>query len=83
MDAAGNYLDNVVVVIHNHDGLPVRALKTNKLGQFTGATPLPSGPYTVTLEKEHMEFDTFKITLNDLVLSPVEVYAKKEGVVAG
>ena len=83
MDATGNYLENVVVVIHNHDGLPVRALKSNKLGQFTGATPLPAGPYTITLEKDQMNFDTLKVTLNDQVLPPIEVAAKKEGVVAG
>ncbi len=83
MDATGNYIENVVVVIHNRDGLPVRALKTNKLGQFTGATPLPAGTYTITMEKDQLEFDTLRVNLNDQVMSPIEAYAKKEGVVTG
>lgn len=79
-DSAGNYLESVVVVIHNQDGLPVRALKTNKLGQFTGSTPLPAGTYTVELEKENLEFDTLKVTLNDQIIPSIEIVAKKGAV---
>ncbi len=75
-DPSGNYIENVVVVIHNREGLPVRASKTNKLGQFAGATPLPQGEYTITLEKEGMSFDTLQLTLAGEVLSPLEIKAK-------
>ncbi len=78
-DSTGNYLENVIVIIHNQDNLPVRALKTNKLGQFTGATPLPSGIYTITLEKDGFDFDTLQITLNNQVVPPIKVTAKKGG----
>lgn len=78
-DTQGNYLEGVIVIIHNREGMPVRALKTNKLGQFTGATPLPQGEYTITLEKENLEFDTLKVTLNDQVMPPLMVNAKKGG----
>lgn len=78
MDAADNYLEGVVVVIHNQDGLPVRASKTNKLGQFTGATPLPSGTYTITLEKENLEFDVLQIELKGEVLAQLQIQAKKK-----
>lgn len=78
-DISGNYLEGVIVIIHNKENLPVRALKTNKLGQFTGATPLPPGEYTITLEKDTLEFDTFKTILNDTVLSPIMISAKKGG----
>lgn len=77
-DASGNYLEGAVVVIHNQDGLPVRASKTNKLGQFTGATPLPSGIYTITLEKESLEFDVLQIELKGEVLASLQVQAKKK-----
>lgn len=77
-DAADNYLEGVVVVIHNQDGLPVRASKTNKLGQFTGATPLPSGIYTITLEKENLEFDVLQIELKGEVLAQLPIQAKKK-----
>lgn len=76
-DSAGNYLESVVVVIHNQDNLPVRASKTNKLGQFTGATPLPSGTYTVTLEKDNLSFDVLQVTLKGEVLAPLLIQAKK------
>lgn len=77
-DTAGNYLEGVVVVIHNQDGLPVRASKTNKLGQFTGATPLPSGTYTITLEKENLEFDVLQIELKGEVLAQLPIQTKKK-----
>ncbi len=80
-DAEGNYLDTVVVVIHNQAGLPVRALKTNKLGQFTGSTPLPDGPYSISLEKDNLEFDVVKTELNGKVLPPMEISAKRGGAV--
>lgn len=76
-DPTGNYLDEVVVVIFDKDGLPVRALKTNKLGQFTGATPLPSGTYTIELEKEGFIFDLLQIELKGEVLSPIQIIAKR------
>ncbi len=77
MDSAGNYLEAAVVVIHDKDGLPVRALKTNKLGQFTGATPLPNGVYTVETEKESLSFDVLQIELKGEVLPPLQIAAKK------
>lgn len=75
-DAAGNYLEAVVVVIYDKEGLPVRALKTNKLGQFSGATPLPNGTYTLELEKEGFTFDVLQIELTGQLLPPLMITAK-------
>ncbi len=75
-DQKGTYLDNVIIIIHDKDQLPVRALKTNKIGQFTGTTPLPNGVYTITLEKDGLEFDTLQVTLNGEVMPPLDVTAK-------
>lgn len=80
-DVAGTYLEGVIVIIHDKDNIPVRAVKTNKLGQFAGATPLPSGVYTVTLEKDNLIFDTLQITLDGGVLAPLNIMAKKGGLV--
>lgn len=77
VDSQGNYLDGVVVVIHNKEGLPVRALKTNKLGQFTGSTPLPNGVYTIELEKENLVFDVLQIELEGKTLPPLTIAAKR------
>ncbi len=75
-DNQSNYLEGVVAVIYDKEGLPVRALKTNKLGQFTGSTPLPNGTYTLELEKDNFSFDVLQIELTGGVLPPLQVTAK-------
>ena len=77
VDANGDYLENVVVVIYDKEGLPVRALKTNKLGQFTGSTPLPNGTYSIEFEKENLVFDVLQIELEGNILPPLSIAAKK------
>ncbi|MEK7616561.1 MAG: PrgI family protein [Patescibacteria group bacterium] len=76
-DNSGNYLEGVIAVIHDKEGLPVRALKTNRLGQFTGSTPLPNGVYTLELEKENFSFDVLQIELTGEVLPPLMITAKE------
>lgn len=75
-DSQNNYLDGAIIVTHDKDGLPVRALKSNKLGQFIAATPLPNGSYTLVVEKENLMFDVYKIELKGDCLAPVRVSAK-------
>ena len=75
-DSQENYLEGVVSVIYDKEGLPVRALKTNKLGQFTGSTPLPNGTYTLELEKDGFTFDVLQIELNGQVLPSLVITAK-------
>jgi len=76
-DSTGNYLEGVIAVIYDQEGLPVRALKTNKLGQFSGATPLPNGVYNLELEKESFIFDVLQIELDGQVLPPLVIGAKR------
>ncbi|MBI2039692.1 PrgI family protein [Candidatus Microgenomates bacterium] len=73
----GDYLEGVVAVIYDKEGLPVRALKTNKLGQFSGSTPLPNGTYTLELEKEDLNFDALQIELDGQILPPLIITAKQ------
>src|SRR3989338_1418191 len=75
-DAQNNYLEGAVSVIFDKEGLPVRALKTNKLGQFTGSTPLPNGTYTLELEKDNFRFDVLQIELAGDILPPLQITAK-------
>lgn len=79
-DFQGNYIEGAILVAHDKQGLPVRALKTNKLGQFIAATPLPNGVYTLTCEKDNLIFDTVKVELTNQVLQPVMISAKKGGI---
>lgn len=75
-DLKGNLLSGVIVVTHDKDGLPVRALKTNKLGQFLAATPLSNGLYTLTFEKDDLSFDVVELELNGSILPAIKVNAK-------
>lgn len=75
-DKVGNYLEGCIAVIYDREGLPVRALKTNKLGQFTGSTPLTNGTYKLALEKENFIFDALQIELTGEILSPLLIIAK-------
>lgn len=76
-DSLGNYIEGAIVVAHDKQGLPVRALKSNKLGQFVAATPLPNGEYSISVEKDDLIFDRVAIIFNNEVLPPILVAAKK------
>jgi PrgI family protein len=74
-DPRGNILPNILVEVKDKDGNPVRAFKTNQLGQFASATPLSTGVYTMELEdpKKQQRFDVIKINANNQILPPIEV----------
>lgn len=76
-DSQGNYLDGAIVVAHDKQGIPVRALKSNKLGQFVAATPLPSGTYVLDVEKESLVFDKVEVELKEEIIPPILMAAKK------
>ncbi|MDO8515261.1 MAG: PrgI family protein [bacterium] len=75
-DRAGQAISGVIVLIKNAQGSPVRALRTNKLGQFFATTPLESGTYYIELEKDGYQFDTVEIKLVGESLSPISIKAK-------
>lgn len=74
-DPRGNVLPNILVEIKDKEGNPVRAFKTNPLGQFASATPLANGIYTIELEdpKKQQQFDVIQLAANGLVLMPIEI----------
>jgi hypothetical protein len=74
-DPRENILANILVEVKDKDGNPVRAFKTNQLGQFASATPLSPGAYTIELEdpKKQHQFDQIQIVANNQILSPIEV----------
>ena len=76
-DAKGFLLTDVIILVKDRGGEPVRALKTNKIGQFAISTPLPNGVYVLELEKEGCNFDMIEVKLEGNVLLPIEVRAKR------
>lgn len=72
----GDLLLGVILIIKDSQGNPLRALKTNKVGQFLVSTPLPNGIYTIELEKEDESFDIIEVELKGDVLPALEIKAK-------
>lgn len=74
-DARGNVLPNILIEVRDKDGNPVRAFKTNGLGQFVSATSLLNGAYRIELEdpRGQHKFDTIEILANGTILDPLEI----------
>jgi len=74
-DPRGNVLPNILIEVKDKDGNPVRAFKTNPLGQFASATPVINGIYTITFEDPNVKqrFDTVELQAEGEVMQPLEV----------
>jgi hypothetical protein len=79
-DHENNMLPGVLVTVRDKTDIPLRALKTNKLGQFAASTPLPNGTYVIEVEdpRKLYTFDRAQISLNGAVLPPIEIIAKSK-----
>lgn len=79
-DPQRKILPNVILTIKDKNSLPLRALKTNKLGQFATATPLPNGTYMIEAEDpmKRYNFDIAQIVLSGKVYPAIEIIAKGE-----
>ncbi|MEK9178364.1 MAG: PrgI family protein [Patescibacteria group bacterium] len=79
-DPRGNPLPNILVEVKDLEENPVRAFKTNGLGQFASATPLTNGSYTIHLEdpKENQKFDPVKFDALGEIIPPIEVISVDE-----
>jgi len=79
-DNVGGLLPGVLVTVRDKEEVPLRALKTNKLGQFAASTQLPNGTYFVEVEdpRARFLFDRAQITLNGTVMPAIEIVAKSK-----
>ena len=75
-DATGIPLEGSIITVRDKSGIPVRALKTNKLGQFLSATPLTSGIYSLEIEHINAHFEPVTINLSGDIMIPLEIKAK-------
>lgn len=83
-DSDNNLLPGVLVTVRDRDGMPIRALKTNRLGQFAASTPIANGTYLVEIEdpRGRYTFDRVQVTLNGSVVPALEIIAKSHKEVA-
>lgn len=74
-DPRGNPLPNILVEIKDNRGNPVRAFKTNIVGQFASATPLANGVFTIFFEdpKASNKFDQIEINVTGEIILPLEI----------
>lgn len=75
-NSQGELLENVVVLIKDNEGNVLRALKTNKLGQFTIQSPIQNGKYIVEAIKGGMQFDTLVAEAKGETITPLYFVAK-------
>jgi len=75
LDATGKLLDNAIIEVRTEQGVPVRAIKSNKLGQFFTSSPLPTGTYQMVIEKAGYRFEPYRLTVQNTVISPLEIRA--------
>ncbi len=70
-NAQGKMITEAIVIIKAADQRPLRALKTNELGQFWITTALENGDYEIQTEKDDLSFGTIKIHLDGSVVEPI------------
>jgi len=71
-----NIVESAIVEVSDANHIPVRAFKTNKLGQFFSATPLKDGHYQIEIEKDNLNFDILSLELKGDIVSPLEIHSK-------
>lgn len=71
----GKIVESAIIEVRDKDHIPVRAMKTNKLGQFFSATTLDDGVYEIEVEKDGLKFDIVKLELNGKIIPPLEIRA--------
>lgn len=72
----GKIVEGAILEVRDSDGNPVRAFKTNQLGQFLSATPLHNGTYEIETTKEGIDFDIIKVNLEGKIVPPIEIVSK-------
>ena len=74
-DPRRNPLANILVEIKDANNNPVRAFKTNPLGQFASATPISNGNYTIDFDdpKAENKFDIVQFSATGQIILPIEV----------
>ena len=73
IDKNGKIVEGAIIEIKNKEEETVRAMRSNKLGQFRTVSPLENGEYQISCEKEGLNFDIMKIKLEGKILPPIEI----------
>jgi len=74
--ASDRIIPNALIEIKDKEGNTLRALKTNKLGQFFTAAPLENGDYTIHPESDEHQFDIISFKAEGKIIPPLKIKAK-------
>jgi hypothetical protein len=77
VDSVGNPVVDAILTVRDSMGIPLRALKTNKLGQFLSATPLANGQYVIEVDSQTGEFRPISILGDGKVITPFEIHGER------
>jgi hypothetical protein len=77
VDDKSNVIAEAIVIVKNEDGDPIRALKTNSVGQFESTTPLDNGVFTIEAIKEGYSFTPITLKALGSSLNPVKLVGTK------
>ncbi len=72
----GELVQGALISVFDTSGKPVRAFKTNGLGQFISVTPLANGKYTIQTDFDGLNFDTIAFEAKGQLLDPFAITAK-------
>ena len=72
----GQPIEGAIVLIKDSADKPIRALKTNRVGQFVTNTPLDNGYYVIEVEKPGFSFEPLRVDLVGKVLPLLEIFGK-------
>jgi len=78
-DSNGKFLSDILLIIKNRKGEAVRAFKTNVMGEFSVATPLNNGTYTIEVSlsnKSPLTFDIIPIEVKGGVIPSLEIVGR-------
>lgn len=68
-------LPSALIEVQDKQGNIIRALKTNKLGQFFTASSLENGNYLIKVEHDDYEFATINLKAQGKIIPPLKIKA--------
>ena len=76
LDGHDQVVEWAILEVVDSSGIHVRALRSNKLGQFQTGSPLSNGKYVIEVEKEALLFDSVSVEAKGAIIEPIVIKAK-------
>ncbi len=78
VDSDKRIVEGAIMEIRDSMGMPIRAIKSNRLGHFITVTSLESGRYEILTEKEGYEFTPVTFQAQGTIIPPILVSGTKK-----